>query len=288
MNPKSKMLQQRAECRTSVEDCCSFCPTLPGLPCHPVASPVSLSPPLSPCRFPCHFARPPLSTYWFPCRPVGSLVFSHVSLSYIHELEFVFRWVNLFSCHHWQRELFIALHCVRSLSRVYFIVKSMAFNPKPSAHSVAVRRILISPHEELLGWWKIICTQPAFSCQLWSKLCVKMPLTRSRSRKSVESSQGSDEMEVSSQDYLFDSPWSEEDKTVIKDYIQYHREWMPPWPCQSVRIRTYFIWTFVMFIALKAINIIQAKGLWRCRSVPNKVLRCWKVDFFSKHYSSRL
>jgi len=53
-----------------------------------------------------------------------------------------------------------------------------------------------------------------------------MPLTRRSSRKSVESRQGSDEMEVSSQDYLFDSPWSEEDKTVIKDYIQYHREWI--------------------------------------------------------------
>jgi len=53
-----------------------------------------------------------------------------------------------------------------------------------------------------------------------------MPLIRSSSRKSVESSQGSDEMEVSSQDYLFHSPWSEEDKTVIKDYIQYHREWI--------------------------------------------------------------
>jgi len=53
-----------------------------------------------------------------------------------------------------------------------------------------------------------------------------MPLTRSSSRKSVESSQGSDEMEVSYQDYLFDSPWSEEEKTVIEDYIQYHREWI--------------------------------------------------------------
>jgi len=42
-----------------------------------------------------------------------------------------------------------------------------------------------------------------------------MPLTRSSSRKSVESSQRLDEMEVSSLDYLFDSPWSEEDKTVI-------------------------------------------------------------------------
>jgi len=55
-----------------------------------------------------------------------------------------------------------------------------------------------------------------------------MPLTRSSSHKSIESSQGSDEMDVSSQDYMFDSPWSEEDKTVIKDYIQHHREWMPP------------------------------------------------------------
>ena len=56
-----------------------------------------------------------------------------------------------------------------------------------------------------------------------------MPLTRSSSRKSVESSQGSDEMEMrnqSSQDYLFDSSSSEEDKTVIKDYIQYHQEWI--------------------------------------------------------------
>ena len=25
---------------------------------------------------------------------------------------------------------------------------------------------------------------------------------------------------------MFDSLWSEEDKTVIKDYIQYHREWI--------------------------------------------------------------
>ena len=33
-------------------------------------------------------------------------------------------------------------------------------------------------------------------------------------------------MEVSSQDSLFDSSWSEEDKTVIKDYIQHHREWI--------------------------------------------------------------
>jgi len=46
----------------------------------------------------------------------------------------------------------------------------------------------------------------------------------SSSRKSVQSSQVFDEMEVSSQDYLFDSPWTEEDKSVIKDYIQYHRE----------------------------------------------------------------
>ena len=30
----------------------------------------------------------------------------------------------------------------------------------------------------------------------------------------------------SSQDYLFDSSSSEEDKTVIKDYIQYHQEWI--------------------------------------------------------------
>jgi len=53
-----------------------------------------------------------------------------------------------------------------------------------------------------------------------------VPLTRSSSQKSVESNQGSDEKEVSSQDYLFDSPWSEEDESVIKDYIQYHREWI--------------------------------------------------------------
>jgi len=33
-------------------------------------------------------------------------------------------------------------------------------------------------------------------------------------------------MEADSQDYLFDSPWSEEDKTVITDYIQYHQEWI--------------------------------------------------------------
>ena len=134
------------------------------------------------------------------------------------------------------RELFFHLLCgdfvtrffsrVRSLLRVYFIVKSVAFNLTPSGHSVAVRRILIPPHEQLLGWWQIICAQPAFSCQLWSKLFANITLTRSSSRKSVESSQGSDEMDVSSQDYLFDSPWSEEAKTVIKDYIRYHREWI--------------------------------------------------------------
>jgi len=36
-----------------VDDFCSFCPTLPGHPCHPVASPVTLLG--LPCRFPCWF-----------------------------------------------------------------------------------------------------------------------------------------------------------------------------------------------------------------------------------------
>ena len=91
------------------------------------------------------------------------------------KLRYLFCQVELFSCRHWQIELFFHLLCgdfvtrffsrLRSLPRVYFIVKSVAFNPTPSAHSVAVRRILIPPHEQLLGWWQIICAQPAFSCQ---------------------------------------------------------------------------------------------------------------------------
>jgi len=43
--------------------------------------------------------------------------------------------------------------------------------------------------------------------------------TKGSSRKSVESSQDSDEMELdsqSSQQFLYDSPWSEEDKSAIK------------------------------------------------------------------------
>jgi len=37
-------------------------------------------------------------------------------------------------------------------------------------------------------------------------------------------------------------------------------------------------------------NFIQHKfkGLWRCRGVPNKVLQCWRVYFFSKYNPGRL
>jgi len=71
--------------RFRVEDFCSFCPTLPGLPCHhphhlaasPVTTPVTLPLPLSLCQASPVALSVPLSP-------------SHVRLSCIHELEFVF------------------------------------------------------------------------------------------------------------------------------------------------------------------------------------------------------
>jgi len=91
---------------TVVEWFCSFCPTFP-------SPPFALSPPLSPHRLPSLPVAPPSLCQAFPvtlspplslCQasPVGSLV----SLSYIHDLEFIFCQARLFSCHHWQRELF--------------------------------------------------------------------------------------------------------------------------------------------------------------------------------------
>ena len=105
----------------------------------PQFSPVPLMSPCPSCPL------PPCPLPGLPCRLVGSLVIlskPFAALSVLlsahpvplfesaHEQEFVFCRVELFCCHHWQREL---SHNTQSrekrLPRVFFIVKSVTFNP---------------------------------------------------------------------------------------------------------------------------------------------------------------
>jgi len=96
-----------------VEDFCSFCPTLPGFPCHPVTSPDTLPVTLSPCRFPCHFARPPMSALSVP------LLVSHVSPPCIHELMYLFCQALWYVCRQNLRGLFQAFR-IQQQVRVTF------------------------------------------------------------------------------------------------------------------------------------------------------------------------
>ena len=95
-----------------------------------------------PCRFPCHFVSFPLYLLKRLCSnpvtsPIGSLIalsvpllVCHVSLSCIHKLRYLFCQVELFSCRHWQRELFQAFRIqqqVRALRLTAFVKHAPAF-----------------------------------------------------------------------------------------------------------------------------------------------------------------